>query len=312
MASKNYIKTTELAKLTGHPYNEILQLANTGVLPGYKTRRGRWRLKVDAAEKYFGIQIDNPIEPDDNSISATPTKALGREDMGKLICGHTARKYLKCSKAEFENLVNQGHIQAYRDEYMRWKVSKESVLNYAKQSQVSNVTRFITNKSHYEEVVERICSAKSSVKIMTANFKRFRLKPTDEQGINYNDGTPFIEYLMNKAAKGVSVQIICSNPSASFTEEWQECYREMGSPELFEYMFSERNHAKIYIVDDKIAYVGSANVTKAGIRQLNDANYEAGILTEDPELVSSIKDFYSEIWNGKWCGESHIDDNCDE
>ena len=86
----------------------------------------------------------------------------------------------------------------------------------------------------------------------------------------------------------------------------------MGSPELFEYMFSERNHAKIYIVDDKIAYVGSANVTKAGIRQLNDANYEAGILTEDPELVSSIKDFYSEIWNGKWCGESHIDDNCDE
>ena len=125
MASKNYIKTTELAKLTGRPYNEILQLANTGVLPGYKTRRGRWRLKVDAAEEYFGIQIDNPIVADDTPISATPAKALGREDMGKLICGHTARKYLKCSKAEFENLVNQGHIQAYRDEYMRWKVSKE-------------------------------------------------------------------------------------------------------------------------------------------------------------------------------------------
>ena len=122
MASKNYIKTTELAKLTGRPYNEILQLANTGVLPGYKTRRGRWRLKVDAAEEYFGIQIDNPIVADDTPISATPAKALGREDMGKLICGHTARKYLKCSKAEFENLVNQGHIQAYRDEYMRWKV----------------------------------------------------------------------------------------------------------------------------------------------------------------------------------------------
>ena len=64
----------------------------------------------------------------------------------KLICGRTARKYLNCSKAEFENLVNQGRIQAYRDEYMRWKVSKESVLNFAKQSQVSNVTRFITNK----------------------------------------------------------------------------------------------------------------------------------------------------------------------
>ncbi len=168
----------------------------------------------------------------------------------KLICGRTARKYLNCSKAEFENLVNQGRIQAYRDEYMRWKVSKESVLNYAKQSQVSNVTCFITNKSHYEEVIERICSAKSSIRIMTANFKRFRLKPTENQGKEYNDGTPFIERLMEKAVQGVSVQIVCSNPSESFPEEWQDYYRQMGEPELFEYMFCDRNHAKLAIIDD--------------------------------------------------------------
>jgi phosphatidylserine/phosphatidylglycerophosphate/cardiolipin synthase-like enzyme len=54
----------------------------------------------------------------------------------------------------------------------------------------------------------------------------------------------------------------------------------------------------VYIIDDKIAYVGSANVTKAGLRQLNDANYEAGILTENPELVTSIKDFFSMVWEG--------------
>ena len=309
MASKNYIKTTELAKLTGHPYNEILQLANTGVLPGYKTRRGRWRLKVDAAEKYFGIQIDYPIEPDDKPISATSTKALGQGDMGKLICGHTARKYLKCSKTEFENLVNQGHIQAYRDENMRWKVSKESVLNYAKRSQLSNATRLITNKSHYEEVVERICSAKSSIRIMTANFKRFRLEHTEEQAMFY--GTPFIERLMEKAVQGVSVQIICSKPSQSFTKEWMEYFQQMNNPKLFEYKFCERNHAKVFIVDDQLAYVGSANVTRAGLRQdaTSQLNFEAGILTEDPELVLSIKAFFSEIWNSKWCSECTIDDN---
>ncbi len=312
MSSKNYIKTTELAKLTGHPYNEILQLANTGALPGYKTRRGLWRLKVDAAEKYFGIHIDNPIELDDKSISVTPTKALGREDMGKLICGHTARKYLKCSKAEFENLVNQGHIQAYRDEYMRWKVSKGSVINYAKQSQHSNVTRLITNKNHYEEVVERICSAKFSIRIMTANFKRFRLEHTEEQAMFY--GTPFIERLMEKAVQGVSVQIICSMPSQSFTKEWMEYFQQLNNPKLFEYKFCERNHAKVFIVDDKLAYVGSVNVTRAGLRQdtSSQQNFEAGILTEDLELVSSIKDFFSEIWNSKWCSECRIDDNCDE
>jgi hypothetical protein len=46
---------------------------------------------------------------------------------------------------------------------------------------------------------------------MTANFKRFRLKPTGSQGENYNDGTPFIKYLMAKAIQGVSVQVICSS-----------------------------------------------------------------------------------------------------
>ncbi len=236
--------------------------------------------------------------------------ASNNED--KLICGRTARKYLNCSKAEFENLVNQGHIQAYRDEYMRWKVSKESVLNYAKQLQVSNVTRLITNKSHYEEVIERICSAKSSIRIMTANFKRFRLEHTEEQAMFY--GTPFIEHLIEKAVQGVSVQIICSKPSQSFTKEWMEYFQQMNKPKLFEYRFCERNHAKVFIIDDKSAYVGSANVTRAGLRQdtSSQQNFEAGILTEDPELLSSIRAFFSEIWNSKWCSECCIDDNCDE
>lgn len=120
---------------------------------------------------------------------------------------------------------------------MRWRVSKESVLNYVKQSQLSNVTRLITNKSHYEEVVERICSAKSSIRIMTANIKRFRLEPTDEQAMFY--GTPFIERLMEKAVQGVSVQIICSMPSQSFTKEWMEYFQQMNNPKPFEYKFSK-------------------------------------------------------------------------
>ena len=309
--AKKYIKTVELAELTRRPYNEILSLVNTGVLPGYKTHRGRWLINIDAAEKYFGIKIDSDEERAKTESDRKPTIASKRDSEDKLICGHTARKYLKCSKAEFENLVNQGHIQAYRDEYMRWKVSKESVLNYAKQSQHTNDTRLITNENHYEEVVERICSAKSSIRIMTANFKRFRLKPTDEQGMFY--GTPFIERLMEKAVQGVSIKIICSKPSQSFTKEWMECFQRLNNPKLFEYKFCDRNHAKVFIVDDKFAYVGSANVTRAGLRQDSSTqqNFEAGILTEDPELVSSIKAFFSGIWNSKWC-ECTIEDNYDE
>ena len=111
----------------------------------------------------------------------------------KLICGRTARKYLNCSKAEFENLVNQGRIQAYRDEENRWKVSKESVLDYAKRCIPSGDTQLVVNEKHYQEVIQRICTAKSSIRIMTANIKRFNLKPTGKQGDDYKDGTPFVK-----------------------------------------------------------------------------------------------------------------------
>ena len=232
----------------------------------------------------------------------------------KLISGYTARKYLNCSKAEFESLVKQGLIQAYRDEIDRWRVSKKTVLDYMKHSLTSHETRFIVNENHYQEVIEQICVAKKSVKIMTANFKRFRLKPTDNQGKDYNDGTPFIKILMEKAVQGVSVQIICSNPSPSFTEEWQEYYRQMDEPDHFEYMFCDRNHAKVVVIDDKVGYVGSANVTPAGLGQgiFTPGNFEAGILTKNQEVITSVKDFFSMIWDEKWCINCHRAEKCNE
>lgn len=227
------------------------------------------------------------------------------------ISGLTARKYLNCSKAEFESLVDQGAIEAFRDKERRWRVSKESILEYVKHSHKSSQTLLITNESHYNEIIKRICEAKSSIKIMTANFKRFRLKPTDNQGSDYNDGTPFVKFLMEKAVHGVSVQIICSRPSLSFTEEWEEYYQQL-NPELFEYMFCERNHAKIIIIDERLAYVGSANVTPAGLGQgiFTPGNFEAGILTENQEVISSANTFFSMIWDEDCCANCHRADKC--
>jgi phosphatidylserine/phosphatidylglycerophosphate/cardiolipin synthase-like enzyme len=176
----------------------------------------------------------------------------------------------------------------------------------------SGETRLVTNHIHYQEVLQRICTAKSSIKIMTANFKRFNLKPTDNQGDKYFDGTPFIKYLMAKAVLGVSVQIICSMPSLSFSNEWKEYYQQMMKPGLFDYQYCDRNHAKIFIIDDKLAYVGSANVTPAGVGQgiFTPGNIEAGLLTENPEIISSVKELFSMVWEGRFCKNCHRAEEC--
>ena len=75
MAIKKYINTTEAAELTGCSRNEIINLAKTGVLPSHRTRRGHYRLNVDAVEAYFGIQINKPTVVVDKPAPIVKTRA---------------------------------------------------------------------------------------------------------------------------------------------------------------------------------------------------------------------------------------------
>lgn len=77
MAIKKYINTTEAAELTGCSRNEIINLAKSGVLPSHRTRRGHYRLNVDAVEAYFGIQINKPtvvVDKPKPIVKPAPTK----------------------------------------------------------------------------------------------------------------------------------------------------------------------------------------------------------------------------------------------
>jgi len=57
MATKKYINTPDVVKLTGRPSSEIIDLVKSGVLPGHKTKRGWWRYDLEAVEKYFGLTV---------------------------------------------------------------------------------------------------------------------------------------------------------------------------------------------------------------------------------------------------------------
>ncbi len=57
------------------------------------------------------------------------------------------------------------------------------------------------------------------------------------------------------------------------------------------------------ILDLETAYIGSANLTGAGMgmKSENRRNFEAGILTNDPEFVESANNQFDKVWMGAWC-----------
>ena len=66
------------------------------------------------------------------------------------------------------------------------------------------------------------------------------------------------------------------------------------------------------IFDGKVAYIGSANLTGAGIGMKADGtrNFEAGILTDDSEIVEQAMNLFDEVWMGKHCKTCKRHDFC--
>ena len=60
-------------------------------------------------------------------------------------------------------------------------------------------------------------------------------------------------------------------------------------------------HFKLIIIDSTIAYVGSANLTGAGMgmKSPKKRNFEAGILTDDPEMFEAAIEQFDNVWIGK-------------
>jgi phosphatidylserine/phosphatidylglycerophosphate/cardiolipin synthase-like enzyme len=63
-------------------------------------------------------------------------------------------------------------------------------------------------------------------------------------------------------------------------------------------------HTKAVLVDGRLAYLGSANLTGAGIgaKNVHRRNFEAGILTDDPGLVQPLLEELDLLWMGGHCG----------
>ena len=139
-----------------------------------------------------------------------------------------------------------------------------------------------------------MASVKKSLWIGTADIKDLYVK--------VGAGTkPFLAVLAQLVRKGVEVRLIhAKEPGPAFREDFDKY------PSLIEGMeraLCPRVHFKLLVFDCQEVYIGSANLTGAGIgmKGENTRNFEAGILTNEPALVSQAIQQFDSVWMGLHC-----------
>jgi len=164
-------------------------------------------------------------------------------------------------------------------------------------------TRYITNEQHYSEVTARIAAARRFVWLGTADIKDMHVK----------DGSrtvSFLAVLERLVKKKVAVRLLhAKEPGPNFRRSFDR-YRALWSG--MERQLCPRVHFKIVVVDGLWAYTGSANLTGAGLgmKSKDNRNFEAGIITTNPEFIELIMNRFDEVWMGSFCKKCGRRDFC--
>ena len=156
------------------------------------------------------------------------------------------------------------------------------------------MTTYISDTEHYINVLSHVASVKHSLVIGTADIKDLSVKVGASR-------EPFLAVLDLLVRRGVEVRLLhAKEPGPNFREDFDKY------PALIKRLqrkLCPRVHFKMMIFDCEVAYIGSANLTGAGIGMKSDGkrNVEAGILTDDLVLVDAAADHFNSVWSGEHC-----------
>ena len=153
---------------------------------------------------------------------------------------------------------------------------------------------FISGKDHYDKVIARMASVKKSLWIGTADIKDLHVKTGSST-------EPFLAVLAKLLKRGVEIRLIhAKEPGPAFREDFDR-YPILNTG--LERMLCPRVHFKMFIFDFESAYIGSANLTGAGIgmKSSNRRNFEAGILTDQASLIEAACEQFDSVWRGDHC-----------
>ena len=112
---------------------------------------------------------------------------------------------------------------------------------------------------------------------------------------------PFLGILAELIGRGVEIRLIhAKEPGPNFREDFDR-YPQLAK--MVERVMCPRVHFKIIVIDQKICYVGSANLTGAGMGMKSPyrRNFEAGIITDASDIVNAAIEEFDKVWRGGEC-----------
>lgn len=154
--------------------------------------------------------------------------------------------------------------------------------------------QFVKDTEHYSHVLERAMQARQSLWIGTADVK-------DLYVVQASGELPLLGVLSRLMGRGVEVRLLhAKEPGPNFREDFDR-YPRLAT--MLQRAMCPRVHFKIIVIDMALCYIGSANLTGAGMGMKGAArrNFEAGLLTDEPELLSAAIEEFDKVWRGSEC-----------
>lgn len=158
-----------------------------------------------------------------------------------------------------------------------------------------SAVQLVQGADHFRRVVvDGILSAKLSIDIMTADFKAM-LIPEPRR----SRAQSIVHHMRKLADRGVEIRLLHAGvPSSAALLELRKAL-----PTGLTIRRCPRLHAKAVIIDVARMYLGSANLTGAGLGAKADhrRNFEMGIWTAAPDLIDGVLSEFNALWEGRHC-----------
>ena len=172
--------------------------------------------------------------------------------------------------------------------------------------------RWVEDAAHYDVIVDALTRARVSLWIATANLKDMRLEaPLGSVARARRRYVSIAERFAELRGRGVELRVLHGGaPSRPFRDSLAQ--RPQLSPAQDWLRQCPRVHLKLIAVDGSELYLGSANLTGAGMgaKGAGRRNFEVGVCTTDHVMLDAAQRRFDGIRTGQECGSCRVRASC--